>query len=855
MKAVCLAKITAKPFPKKSERETSQPLELVHSDICGPMQVESVGGSKYFVTFIDDYSKYTTVYMISHRSEALEKFMEFVQMAENFTGLRVKELRSDNAKEYISEDFKKYCKRRGIIRQETIPYSPQQNGKAERMNRTIMETVRWMIHKAGLPLNFWAEAVATAVYLRNRSPTACIKEATPYECWHKEKPDISHLRVFGCNAFVHIPDQKRRKLDQKSIRCIFVGYPSNCKGYKLYNPETKKFLRSRDVVFMESSFGHSSFEGQEQNVDQLIDKEYFYPDFKYEDHDRKPENQQNVPEAPPARPQRNRDPLNRYGAVIGEWWNYINFASGTADTVEPKNITEALDGQHADQWKEAADSEYDSLIKNHTWDLVEPPEGKNIVGCKWVFKLKHNADGSIDRYKARLVAQGYSQEPGQDYDEIYAPVAKYTSIRSVLAIANQLDLDIHQMDIKTTFLNGNLENEIFMRQPEGYVSQEHPNFVCKLNKGIYGLKQAARCWNVAIDDYLKSSGYTQSTADPCIYSKIEVKDGKKCIMIIAVYVDDTLLASNDDQMLRAEKAKLGERFEMDDRGQVHYLLGMSIQRERESKILTISQKSYLENILKRFGMQDCKPVSTPLEPGKKYDKLQDDRDPVDVQRYQAAIGSLIYASIASRPDIAEAVGVLSQFMARPGPEHWTGVKRIFRYIKGTLDFGLKYVASDKGDLSLQGYSDADWAGDVSTRKSTSGYVFKLGGATISWKSKRQSVVALSSTEAEYVALSSAAQETVWLRHLLSSIGFEQSHPTILYEDNQGAIALSKNPKDHPRTKHIDIKYHYIRECMEKKEAQLIYCTTEDMLADILTKGLPKVRYQHLRSLLGVAQIG
>ena len=326
-------------------------------------------------------------------------------------------------------------------------------------------------------------------------------------------------------------------------------------------------------------------------------------------------------------------------------------------------------------------------------------------------------------------------------------------------------------------------------------------------------------------------------------------------MIIAVYVDDTLLASNDDQMLRAEKAKLGERFEMDDRGQVHYLLGMSIQRERESKILTISQKSYLENILKRFGIQDCKPVSTPLEPGKKYDKLQDDRDPVDVQRYQAAIGSLIYASIASRPDIAEAVGVLSQFMARPGPEHWTGVKRLFHYIKGTLDFGLKYVASNKGDLSLQGYSDADWAGDVSTRKSTSGYVFKLGGATISWKSKRQSVVALSSTEAEYVALSSAAQETVWLRHLLSSIGFEQSHPTILYEDNQGAIALSKNPKDHPRTKHIDIKYHYIRECMEKKEAQLIYCTTEDMLADILTKGLPKVRYQHLRSLLGVAQIG
>ena len=368
------------PFPKKSEHESSQLLELIHTDVCGPISIDSVGGSRYFVTFIDDYSKYTTVYIIKHKSEVLKKFKEYVYIAENFTGLRVKRVRSGNAQGHVSESFKNYCKSRGIMRDDTVPYTPQQNGVAERMNRTIMETVRCMIHNAELPLRFWAEAVAAAVYLCNRSPTASVKDSTPYELWHKEKPDESHLKVFGCNAFVHIPDQKRKKFDKKSIHCIFVGYPAGCKGYKLYNPATKKMLRSKDVIFMEKSFGHKLLDGQ-KNADLLI--EHFKPEFKYEESEDSVtiNNQQDVPEVPPGKPQRNRGAPDRLGVITGEWWNYVDCAS-TAIFEEPKNIKEAYGGHDSSQWKNATDSEYESLMKNCTWDLVELPEGKNVVGCK-----------------------------------------------------------------------------------------------------------------------------------------------------------------------------------------------------------------------------------------------------------------------------------------------------------------------------------------------------------------------------------------------------------------------------------------------------------------------------------------
>ena len=441
----------------------------------------------------------------------------------------------------------------------------------------------------------------------------------------------------------------------------------------------------------------------------------------------------------------------------------------TADINEPVSIDKAFSGEHSADWMKAAKSEYDSLMENNTWDLVPPPEGKNIVGNRWVFKVKRDAEGSVQRYKARLVAKGYSQSEGIDYQEVYSPVARYNSIRSLLAVANVCNWETHQMDVKTAFLQGNLEDEIYMEQPEGFVDEERPDYVCKLNKSIYGLKQAARCWNAAIDTFLLSNGYKKCSADPCVYIKlVKRKDGKIDFVIIALYVDDIILCSNNTNMLKKEKLALAKRFKVEDLGELHYVLGMSVKRNRRSRTLSISQTKYLGGVLKRFNMENCKPVPTPLEQGRKFEPLSEDEEPVDVQAYQMAIGYLTYVTTVSPPDLCAAVGVLSKFMSKPGTEHWQGVKRVMRYIQGTLKYGLLFTA-DGTDPKLTGYSDADWGGDVSTQRSTSGYVFQIQGNTVSWCSKRQTCVARSTTEAEHMALSIACQESIWLRRLLSDI--------------------------------------------------------------------------------------
>ena len=840
------------PFPGKTGTKTTKPLELIHSDVCGPMSVPSVGGSRYFVSFIDDYSRYTTVHMMKNKSEVSDKLLKFVNLAENLTGEKVKKVRSDNGGEYVGNDIIEFCKHRGIVHEYTIPYTPQQNGVAERMNRTLMEMARSMLYHANLEKELWAEAVSTAAYLRNRSPTSSFKGETPYSRWYKVKPDVGHLRVFGSDVYVHIPDEKRQKLDSKSMAGIFVGYPETSKGYKIYDPVKRVMMRSRDVIFLENKYTFNNqkvgkeswyFDGLDgmSELDVNVERNE-EADIQQLDNNIQVEEENQVHNE---RPVRARQPPNRFG----EW----DFASVASSVQEPRSIKQALKGEQAKEWKEAADQEYRSLIDSGTWDLVDLPANKNLVGCKWVFKVKCNANGNIDRYKARLVAQGYSQRHGVDYDEVFAPVARYTTIRTLLAIANQYNLEIHQMDVKSAFLHGSLDNEIFMKQPEGYVDKNYPDKVCKLKRSLYGLKQSARCWNSCIDDFLKSCGYSQSKADPCVYYKSEMRDGKQSLIITAVYVDDIILLSDDIEFLMQEKQKLCNNFQMDDRGELNYLLGMVITRDRTKRVLTIDQNLYLRNVLQRFGMEDCKPVATPLDSGAKFSVLAEGEKSVDITEYQSAIGSLTYASIATRPDLAAAVGILSRFMSNPSQEHWSGVKRIFRYIKGTLNHRLKYVGVDEEDFKLSGYSDADWGGDVDSRKSTSGYIYKLGNSTISWKSKRQPVVALSSTEAEYVALCLAAQEAVWLRFLLNDVKIKQNNPTIIFEDNQGAICLSKNPGDHPRTKHIDVKFHYIRQTIENKHIDITYCETNKMIADIFTKGLPKQKFEFFRNMMGVAE--
>ncbi len=870
---VCEACIQGKqhraPFPKEGGRRATKPLEIVHSDVCGPMRTTSVGGAKYFVTFIDDFSRKIWLYALKTKGECFEKFKEFKALVETQSELKIKAFRSDNGGEFISKAFKQFLKDHGIAKETSTPYRPQQNGVAERANRTIVEMARSMLHAQKLDKSFWAEAVANAVYTRNRCPTRALDSITPEEAWSGRMPCIAHMRVFGCVAYAMVPDEKRGKLDSKGTKCLFLGYCEGTKAYRLMCLQTKKIIKSRDVVFMEDSTSvGNDLEIRPSGRNEgptvvVVDESSKSP--KCEDPDERVGDNvvanDEVTEGPSLSdgngerfgvdgryPTRKRRPL-------GEWWKnhilpqYDEERANVAFLEDPLNLCEAMRSEDASKWEAAMQEEYASLMANGTWELSILPTGRKSVGCKWVFRTKRDASGEIVRHKARLVAKGYSQVAGVDFDETFAPVAKFITIRCILAIGAAMDWEIHQMDVKTAFLNGVLEVEIYMDQPEGFVQKGKEHLVCKLKKALYGLKQSPRAWYHRIDSFFIKEGFCRSQADHSLY----IKQTGEYLLATILYVDDLIILASNVTQLKWLKSELEKEFEMSDLGELHYCLGVEFERNRAARTITMSQRNYIEEVLKRFNMEDCKPVGTPFDANSKLLKFSDEEfGNVQIEMegvpYKAAVGSLMYAMVGTRPDLAFAVSTVSQFMAKAGPPHWMAVKRIMRYLKGTLDLKLSLGGND---IALRGFCDADWAGDTNDRRSTTGYVFLVGDGVISWKCKKQPTIALSTTEAEYMATSHCTKEAIWLRQLLADVGYVQEGATSIMCDNQGCIALAKNPTHHSRTKHIDIQHHFIREKLETGEICLNYCPTEDMMADVLTKALAKDRHQALTRAMGL----
>ena len=829
-------------FPAGGGTRAEETLDLVHTDVCGKLSPRSAGGAEYFVTFVDDKSRYVWLYVLKSKGEVFSKFCEWKALVERSTGRKLKALRSDNGGEYTFGEFVEYLRSEGIRHELTVPKSPQQNGVAERLNRTLVEMTRSMLAGSGLPQKLWAETLSTAVYLRNRSPTKAVKEMTPFESFHGKKPYVGRLRVFGCVCYAHIAKDKRKKLDVVARRSVLIGYGTEVKGYRLYDPDREKVFFSRDVKFNESEVGlkkessvveplgyvelEVSADGVDLNADGVGD-----------DADESVVVPENVERAP-----------RRSERVRHRPTYYSEGASVAAGGIEePTSYQEAEASPNKSKWEEAMQAEMRSLRRNDVWELVELPENRKVVGSKWVYKVKVDGDGQVERYKARLVAQGFTQQRGADYDETFSPVVRMESLRTVVGLAVRNGLRLHQLDVTTAFLNGKLEEVLYMRQPEGFVAEGREQLVCKLKRSIYGLKQSPRCWNSTIDGYLKQLGFLQSTSDPCVYIAALGE-----MAVIGVYVDDIVIACKSEQRMEEVKRALCRKFEVKNLGELHHFLGLKVVQDKVSGDVWIGQPAYVGKVLERFGMQDAKSVVTPVDTSTKLVKAVEDDGLVDRSLYQSAVGSLLYLSTSTRPDIAFAVSNVAKFYANPTQRHWTGVKRILRYLKGTSDLGLHYTSSDVDDLV--GYSDSDWAGDLDDRKSVSGYMFKLCGAPISWRSKKQTSVALSTAEAEYVALSGATQEAVWLRQLTSELRYEQTKPTVVYEDNQSAISLAQNAQFHGRMKHIDIRHHFVREKVSDGVVEIKYCRSDRMLADILTKGLSGTIFETLRKSAGIVPV-
>lgn len=847
----CIAgKQTKLPFKSNMKGTTSKSLEIVHSDICGPISPKTYNNKRYLLTFIDDYTHFTIIYLLAQKDEFFNCFQDYESKVTTLHNLKIINIRCDNAGEYKSNDFQNFVKIKGINVQYTVPYTPELNGKAERMNRTILEKARCLMLTSKVKKIFWGEAVLTCVYLINRSPTNSIVNSnlTPAELWYGKKPDISKLRVFGSIAYAHIPDQLRSKLDSKTRKCIMMGYSTN--GYRLWDLEKKKLILARDVIFNEESvkdeFLPSTVEiepdrGEQNGETDLLKKTSEDVEKPKEVNDESAEQEEEGNEK--VLPKRS-DRIKQKPA----WHNDYEFGAlallgdSTLDT--PSTFQEAMRSPQKDEWTQAIESELESLKTNETWELVKPPKDKNVIGNKWVFRIKTDESGNPSKFKARLVAKGYSQIKNEDYTDIFAPVVKLSTVRTLLSIANHSNLIVESMDVKTAFLNGFLDEELYMKQPEGCEDPSKPQLVCKLKRSLYGLKQAPRAWNRRFHQFMQKQKFQQSKNDYCLYSRCS---GNSKLYLL-LYVDDILIIGDSKDEVQKFKNCLSETFQMTDLGPLSNFLGIQIKRNESENILTFNQRKYILTILKKFDMENCNSVSTPIEPKLNLERGKEEK--LTTKPYRELLGSLMYIMLGTRPDISFSLNYLSRFASCATDHHWKYLKRVLQYLKSTSDFELTFRRNLNGD-ALVGFVDADWASDANDRHSTSGYLFKILDNCVSWTTKKQPTISLSSTEAEYIALSYGACEGLWMKNLLTDLNIEVN-TFKLNEDNQSCIYIAKDPQDHRRMKHVDVRFHFVRELTQNQILQIEYISSEHQLADILTKGLPFPKFKKFRdAILGI----
>lgn len=507
---------------------------------------------------------------------------------------------------------------------------------------------------------------------------------------------------------------------------------------------------------------------------------------------------------------------------------------------------EAMAGPESEDWRVAMEEELAKIEAMGTYELVEKPKGANVVGCVWVLRKKRDENNEVAKFKARLCAQGFSQVHGVDYDQTAAPTARLASLRLVLALAAANDWEVHQIDFKNAYLNGDLDETIYMRQPPGFEVPGREDWIWRLLKALYGLKQAGRLWYQKICELFDEIGLSRSCHDFGVFFLFL----PGIIIIIVIHVDDCTLVTNTKRIMDDLKKQLGARFEIVDLGEARWLLGFEIHRNRATRTISLSQASYIDTVLDRFHMTDAYTLTIPMDPHVTLHGLEltdDERREMARKPYARLVGSLMYAAIGTRPDIAFAVSTLAQFMANPAPVHWEAAKRVLRYLKGTRDLRLTFGLSTDG---LTGYSDADWASQPH-RHSISGHVFLFTSGAITWSSRKQPIIALSSTEAEYIAASDTTRELLWLRALFAELTSSSPASIPLFSDNQSAITIAKNGLLNARTKHIDLRYHFIREVLDSGRATLDYCPTNDMVADLLTKALVRRKVDFLAGLMGL----
>ncbi|KAL6335516.1 hypothetical protein AAG906_030644 [Vitis piasezkii] len=646
---------------------------------CGDCSFYLYNRARYFLIFIDDYSRHTWIYFLSTKDQALHSFITFRKMVENQLHTTIKCIQSDNGGEFLA--FKPYLEAHGILHQFSCPHTPQQNGRVERKIRHLVETGLALMAQSFLPSKYWTYAFQTAVYLINLLPAKLLHFQSPIQALFHKLPNYHHLRVFGCLCFPSLRPYTQHKLCYRSTACVFLGYAPAHKGYLCLDVSTSRIYISRNVIFHESSFPfHLSAPSSPAVSSPIITSDSIPPLIPVPFATSSP-----AAPSPPPLPLNTHPMVTRAKSGIHKKRSFI-----VQHTTEPRTYNQASKN---DSWVQAMNCEYQALLRNNTWSLVPPPSSAHIVGCRWIYKLKYRPDGSIDRHKARLVAQGFTQTPGIDYFDTFSPVVKPCTIRLILALAVSFQWPVRQLDVENAFLNGDLEEEVFMTQPQGFVNPTYPTYVCKLHKALYGLKQAPRAWFQKLRIALLDYGFQSSRADTSLFIFHTASD----ILILLVYVDDILVTGSSPTLVSHFISYLSAKFALRDLGPLSYFLG--IQAHQLGSVLHLTQHKYIADLLKRTQMETSKPAPTPGRLGRTLSQ-SDGVSLSDPSEYRRTVGALQYVTL-TRPDIAF-VNNACQFMAKPSDVHWMAVKRILRYLKGTIHLGLHFQPA--ASMELQGYT-------------------------------------------------------------------------------------------------------------------------------------------------------
>ncbi|RFU31063.1 hypothetical protein B7463_g5291, partial [Scytalidium lignicola] len=824
-----------KGVSRQPRKRSTKVGEVLNIDVCTVTPV-SYNGHHYTTTIVDDYSGATWGYTHKEKKGAYDAIVTHCALLKNQWNITPKLIRINGGNEFGEEKLDTFCSHKGIQHEETTPHTPWQNGVSKRAEHSIFTRTHTIMIATSIPLTLWNKVYKSAIYIGNRLATRTLLNSTFEEVVQptEEEEEVSEDEL----PQVVVPTKRGR------------GRPKGSKNKKPEQGHTNSDITHVDLTenrVTRLQAAKSSTQALSPVVSPSPVVSGAFPD------------EGEILGQPPAVAMAYGHCLTARSAL-----NLGYALAVTDDPTELKSYKEALDTPYSQEWQDATVTELKSLVKCKTFKLTRLPPGKHALKGRWVYRIKRNADRQIERFKARFVVKGYEQRHGVDYDQTWASVVKSATWKVLMSVAAVRGWQIHQMDVVTAFLNGDIDVEIYIDLPEGFTVEDlralgveyadidgDGHLVLLLLKSLYGLKQAPRCWQLKLNSKLAEIGFLPLQSDPSVFFN------QRLSIFICTYVDDFLVIGPGGSQFDEVKRILHDLFEMIDMGPASWFLGVRIIRDWEKHTISLVQDGYVKKILDRFGYSNVKPHSTPFEANVaefmvKYDGIA---TPQDVQLYSEKVGSVMYLMTQTRPDLSFPVSRLSQFLQNPSPQHLKLVKQVFQYLQGTQDVGITFGGDGNENLDFYGFSDSDYGGCLETRRSTIGYLFFLGGGPISWRCQRLPCVTLSTTEAEYCALSEASREAIWLARLLSELQVNVSSSKItLNGDNQGSLSMAETTEQSKRAKHIDIRYHFVREKVQSGEIVLNYVPTADMVADGLTKALNSVKHAKFMDLLGLKSI-